>query len=305
MQDEYGWNTVWGRLKASPLGDRAIVLSAAFEPEGRPWEALARLAYAMRMRKPLWLEDVVPAYDTVTLYYHPYTLHRHAAVLRSGREDGDRVNGRISGAGSSAEDRGKELLVQASVSSYAAGGKYASPDGGMSAGMAERPYDLVAQWIGQLLGDWADQEEGEASRLVLIPVCYGGAEGPDLEEAAQRAGLSAADYVELHSSTDYTVAMMGFMPGFPYLVGLPPQLAQPRRSEPRTRVPAGSVAVAAEQTGIYPVDAPGGWQLIGRTPLKLFDALAEDPALLRTGDRVRFVPISPEQRAGAEGAWGG
>jgi len=128
-------------------------------------------------------------------------------------------------------------------------------------------------------------------RLIEIPVRYGGEFGPDLAEVARHTGLSPERVVELHSSAEYLVYFLGFSPGFPYLGGMPPELATPRLPAPRRRVPAGSVAIGGAQTGIYPLESPGGWRLIGRTPLRLFDAAAEPPALLAIGDRVRFVPV--------------
>jgi TIGR00370 family protein len=128
-------------------------------------------------------------------------------------------------------------------------------------------------------------------RVVEIPVRYGGADGPDLEACAERAGMAPDAFIEAHASARYTVAMIGFMPGFPYLSGLPEHLAQPRLAAPRRRVPAGSVGIAGVQTGVYPFDSPGGWQIIGRTDLKLFDPRAAEPSLLRAGDIVRFVPV--------------
>lgn len=128
-------------------------------------------------------------------------------------------------------------------------------------------------------------------RNVEIPVCYGGDFGPDMAALAAYAGLSEGDTIELHVSGDYRVAMLGFAPGFPYLLGLDARLAMPRRADPRQRVPAGSVAVGGSQTGIYPAELPGGWHLIGRTPLRLFDAKSTSPALLQAGDRVRFRAI--------------
>lgn len=124
-----------------------------------------------------------------------------------------------------------------------------------------------------------------------IPVCYSGAHGPDLEEVAEKAGLSTEEVIALHSGATYTVAAVGFSPGFPYLLGLPEPLYLPRRSTPRLAVPAGSVAVAGGQAGIYPFASPGGWQVLGRTGVGLFDPLLARPALLRCGDRVRFVPV--------------
>lgn len=133
--------------------------------------------------------------------------------------------------------------------------------------------------------------DGDAGRIVEIPVCYGGEFGPDLAEVAQRAGLGVEEAVRLHSGAEYVVGMIGFAPGFPYLHGLPRQLAAPRRAEPRTRVPAGSVAIGGGYAGIYPADLPGGWHVIGRTPVRLFDPEASPPSLLAPGDRVRFVPV--------------
>lgn len=126
--------------------------------------------------------------------------------------------------------------------------------------------------------------------LIEIPVRYGGDDGPDLAEVAERTGLSVQRVIELHSGTTYRVFMLGFVPGFAYLGTLPSELAVTRRAEPRVRVPAGSVAIAARQTAIYPSETPGGWQLIGRTDMRLWDPLDEPPALLMPGSRVRFVP---------------
>ncbi|MCW0320924.1 5-oxoprolinase subunit PxpB [Pantoea dispersa] len=127
-------------------------------------------------------------------------------------------------------------------------------------------------------------------RQVDIPVVYGGAGGPDLAEVARAAELTSQQVVELHSSADYVVYFIGFQPGFPYLGGLDERLHTPRRAEPRLVVPGGSVGIGGSQTGIYPLAAPGGWQLIGHTPLSLFDPQQQPPTLLRPGDSVRFVP---------------
>ncbi len=131
-----------------------------------------------------------------------------------------------------------------------------------------------------------------APTLVEIPVCYGGQFGADLEGVARHAGLPAAEVIRLHAQAEYVVAMVGFAPGFPYLAGMHEQLAAPRKTQPRALVPAGSVGIAGGQTGIYSIPTPGGWQLIGRTPRRLFHPQQENPSLLRAGDRVRFVPIS-------------
>ena len=139
---------------------------------------------------------------------------------------------------------------------------------------------------------WWEESEVQIpeSRQVAIPVIYGGEAGPDLTVVAEHAGLSIHQVVELHSSTDYVVYFIGFQPGFPYLGGLDPRLHIPRRAEPRVAVPAGSVGIGGSQTGVYPLASPGGWQLIGQTPVALFDPLQQPPTLLRPGDTVRFVP---------------
>lgn len=127
--------------------------------------------------------------------------------------------------------------------------------------------------------------------IIDIPVCYGEEFGPDLDAVAAHASLSAEETIERHVRANYDVAMLGFMPGFPYLRGLDAALHTPRLATPRTRVPGGSVAIGGAQTGIYPRELPGGWRIIGRTPLALFDATRAAPALLRPGMRVRFVPV--------------
>jgi KipI family sensor histidine kinase inhibitor len=140
-------------------------------------------------------------------------------------------------------------------------------------------------------GSIARAVAAETRPTVEIRVRYGGADGPDLEAVASVHDLSPSDVVELHAGAMYRVLFLGFAPGFAYLGGLPPGLATPRRSTPRTRVPAGSVGIAGEQTGVYPLAMPGGWQLIGRTDIALWDLSRPSPALLRPGDVVRFVPV--------------
>lgn len=134
-------------------------------------------------------------------------------------------------------------------------------------------------------------EEEADSRLVEIPVIYGGSWGPDLDEAARLCGLPPEELAALHCGSEYTVRMIGFVPGFPYLGGLPQQLHIPRLATPRVSVPEGSVALGGGMTGIYPLEVPAGWAIIGRTPLRLFQPEAAKPSLLQPGDRVRFVRI--------------
>lgn len=160
----------------------------------------------------------------------------------------------------------------------------------------DSPYDtLVDQVEGWLRGEPPDSVV--RGRLVEIPVCYGGEYGLDLDAVAARSGLQPAEVAQLHSAGDYHVHMLGFVPGFAYLGGLDPRLATPRREQPRARVPAGSVAIGGTSTGIFPLETPGGWHLVGRTPMRLFVPDADPPCLLNAGDHVRFVSISAEQFA--------
>lgn len=129
------------------------------------------------------------------------------------------------------------------------------------------------------------------AKLLTVPVFYGGEYGPDLEAVSGRLGISIAEVIRLHTETIYRVYMIGFTPGYPYLGELPAALAVPRRTTPRTRVPKGSVGIAQRQTGIYPVDSPGGWQIIGWTPIELFDPNRPLPSLLEMGDRVKFEAV--------------
>jgi len=126
-------------------------------------------------------------------------------------------------------------------------------------------------------------------RTIEIPVAYGGEHGPDLADVAAHTGFTPAEVVRRHAAGEYVVYLLGFLPGFAFMGGLPPELATPRRAEPRVAVPARSVGIGGAQTGVYPLVSPGGWQLIGRTPLEMFDPTAAEPTLLRPGDRVRFV----------------
>jgi KipI family sensor histidine kinase inhibitor len=152
--------------------------------------------------------------------------------------------------------------------------------------LAADPLRLAAQ----LRQAWESAAAGrKAGRKIDIPVVYGGDSGPDLEAVALHTGLSSAEIIRRHTAVEYIVYFIGFQPGFPYLGGLDPLLATPRRDQPRVAVPAGSVGIGGSQTGIYPAASPGGWQLIGHSALRLFDPGANPPALLQPGDRVRFV----------------
>jgi inhibitor of KinA len=131
-----------------------------------------------------------------------------------------------------------------------------------------------------------------SARTIEIPVCYGGEFGPDLEFVAEHNGLTVDEVVQIHSGGEYLVYMIGFAPGFPYLGGMSVRIQAPRRLSPRLSIPAGTVGIAGMQTGVYPIETPGGWQLIGRTPEELFRPNLSSPSLLQAGDLVRFRPTS-------------
>ena len=149
------------------------------------------------------------------------------------------------------------------------------------------PHDNAADAVRRVLAAGALRASADP-RTVEIRVEYGGAAGPDLDHVARHAGLTIDEVIRLHTSALYTVVMVGFVPGFPYLAGLPPEIATPRRSSPRLSVPAGSVGIAGSQTGVYPLETPGGWQIIGRTDMHLFRPDLDPPTVLRIGDQVRF-----------------
>ena len=128
-------------------------------------------------------------------------------------------------------------------------------------------------------------------KVYEIPVCYGGEYGPDIQNIADHAGLSVEEVIDIHTSRDYLIYMLGFLPGFTYLGGLDERIHTPRLANPRIRIPAGSVGIGGSQTGIYPMDSPGGWQLMGLTPVKTYDPEREVPILVEAGDYIRFVPV--------------
>ena len=153
--------------------------------------------------------------------------------------------------------------------------------------------DLVAAL--DLLSRTAEEREFPQPMITEVPTAYGGEHGQDLDFVARHNGLSAEEVVHLHAGRDYLIYMLGFIPGFPYLGGMSPRISTPRLATPRAKIPTGSVGIAGNQTGIYPEESPGGWRLIGRTPLKLFHPDNKPPALLQMGDYVRFLPITESE----------
>ncbi|MFL0249631.1 5-oxoprolinase subunit PxpB [Clostridium neuense] len=155
-------------------------------------------------------------------------------------------------------------------------------------------YKIMQNKISEILNNVVTATR-EKYRIIEIPVCYGGEFGPDLEYVASYNKISVDEVIKLHSNVEYLVYMIGFAPGFPYLGGMSQKISTPRKKSPRTSIPKGSVGIAGMQTGIYPISTPGGWQLIGSTPIELFRPEDDPPSLLRAGDVVKFIPISYEE----------
>lgn len=150
-------------------------------------------------------------------------------------------------------------------------------------------YQNLAAHLSEICRGSHTEERSSFKRTIILPTCY---DGEDLEVVASRHGLSTEDVISIHSTVDYLVYMLGFLPGFPYLKGLPSVLTTPRLANPRLKVPKGAVGIGGDQTGVYPLESPGGWNLIGRTPVPLFDPEKTNPFLLKAGDYLRFKPIS-------------
>ncbi|ARK25526.1 kinase inhibitor [Sporosarcina sp. P37] len=156
------------------------------------------------------------------------------------------------------------------------------------------PIEKVTDYITALAVQISDLPVTEG-RLVEIPVLYGGEFGPDLQFVAETHHLSIEEVIEIHTTPEYLVYMIGFAPGFPFLGGLDERIATPRKLTPRTSIPPGSVGIAGKQTGVYPLETPGGWQIIGRTPTDLFVPDMSPPSLLQSGDRIKFCPMTEEE----------
>lgn len=160
-------------------------------------------------------------------------------------------------------------------------------------------FEKVSGYLRGLVRQAKSEAAADVARIT-IPVCYGGNFGPDLNELAELHQMDTAEVIKIHSGAVYKVYMIGFVPGFAYLGGMDERLETPRKTTPRKNVPAGSVGIAGKQTGIYPLQTPGGWQLIGRTPVKLFDVSREQPSLLKAGDEVVFKQVTESKFEGFE-----
>ena len=203
-----------------------------------------------------------------------------AVTVEFGNRIDDQLNGAVHAFASAVEALGHPAIREV-VPTY------------RSATVHYLPHLLEYAALVQLLRPLTETQGGAGpfGAPVEIPVLYGGPWGPDLEEVAAHCGMTPEQVIAAHSARCYRIYMLGFTPGFPYLGGMDPRLATPRRKEPRIRIPAGSVGIAGSQTGVYPIESPGGWQLIGRTPLRLFDLGSDPPILLQAGRSIRFVPI--------------
>ncbi len=254
---------LYDEVRFLPAGEAALVVEFADEVSPEANARVYALRDALRERPLPGLGEAVPTYRSLLLHFEPLALdperlRQHVARLLRQCCRGDPASEAVAGGSG-------------------AGRRVASAPGGPEA----------ADAVGE-----GGAPANRRPRLREIPVVYGGEMGPDLPVVAELTGLSEEAVVRLHSETVYTVYMVGFLPGFPYLGLLPPALETPRLREPRLVVPAGSVAIAGRQTGIYPMESPGGWRILGRTPLRLFDPSREPPAYVAPGDRVRFVPVA-------------
>jgi len=219
-------------------------------------------------------------------------LGESALLLRFGAGLDPEANARVHAASATLHAAHLPGVIDI-VPAYATLGLHYDPSAWID-GHGRPPWRNIAGAVKAIFRAPPVQADRDAA-AIEIPVCYGGAFGSDIEVLAQHAKLGVADVIARHTSATYRVAMLGFAPGFAYLFGLDRTLHMPRRASPRTRVPAGSVAIGGAQTGIYPSELPGGWQLIGRTPLVLFDARRDPPSLLMPGDRVRFIAIDASE----------
>ncbi len=163
------------------------------------------------------------------------------------------------------------------------------------------PYDFICEYVKGVLHKNQNKVQLQYD-CISIPVCYGGKYGPDLEEVAAYHKLSTSDVIRLHSEANYFVYMLGFTPGFPYLGGMPKELETPRKQTPRLQIAPGSVGIGGSQTGIYPLETPGGWNIIGRTPVSLFQPTRQPPTYVQSGMYLRFIPITEEEFLAMEGA---
>ncbi|MGO4271373.1 5-oxoprolinase subunit PxpB [Paenibacillus sp. TAF58] len=236
------------------LGDSAIVIRLGADIDVSILNQVHQVAAYIENNRFEGFIEIVSAYTTITIYYDGFQVYNHYSEEGTSRRSG------------------RDGLTNTLF-----------------------PCDFVLLHIQHLLDNYENEDKDDGiglKRIIEIPVCYSEDYGPDLADVAAYHHVSKEEIVHLHTSQIYPVYMIGFAPGFPYLGGLNDKLATPRKSVPRTRVPVGSVGIGGAQTGIYPFETPGGWNLIGRTPLALFRPEFDPPSLLKVGDQVRFVSIT-------------
>lgn len=223
-------------IEMKPLGDAAIIVELGEGISPAVHQRVQSLATLLNKRPFKGFLECVPAYQNLTVYYHPYIVY-HAY---------------------------QECLS---------------------------PFQKVCVYIHDLVQDMAEDVSWDKN-IVTIPVLYGGEYGPDLAHVAEANGLAEEEVIHIHSNNDYLVYMLGFAPGFPFIGGMDERIATPRKATPRQAIASGSVGIAGKQTGVYPLETPGGWQIIGRTPIDLFLPEESPPTHLQAGDSIRFQPIS-------------
>jgi inhibitor of KinA len=259
-------------MEIVPLGDSALVVRVREQFEDAPEATLDEVLRVFQLLQRAAIPGVIelaPAYTSVAVFFDPIAVAKASAGFA---DIFDWV----------------KMRVGAHLAGMTGDGP---PPGRLRREGAPAPRLLRRQ--GRL--PLSDYIKLRASRPIEIPVCYDPEFGFDLDRVAEHTKLSEREIIDLHSTSEYRVACIGFVPGFTFLAGLPKNLATPRRDVPRKEIPAGSVGIGGAQTGIYPLRSPGGWNLIGRTPLKLFDSIKDPPTLLCPGDRVRFRAITREE----------
>lgn len=205
-----------------------------------------------------------------------------AILIEFGNEISSEVNRRVMAFDDCLNREGMEGIVE-TVPTYRSLTVHYRPEVISYGALRERLQEVLAKTV---------LSQARKRKVYEIPVLYGGEQGPDLAYAAQYSGKTEEEVIRLHSEPEYLIYMLGFTPGFPYLGGMDKSIAVPRLEKPRTKIPAGSIGIAGEQTGIYPLDSPGGWQLIGQTPVKLYDPRKERAILLEAGSFIKFKPIT-------------
>lgn len=254
----------YNRPEIKICGDDAVIVEFG---DGIHPDINAEVQKFMRILEEMqadYIVEMVPTYRSLFIQYNP--------LLISYRELCERIQEKMEGGTVVRKERGKAAKRSVKNAWFVSGNN------------GEERVETTVSTI-------PAGEYGDYVRLIEVPTLYGGEHGPDLSFVAETNTLSSVDVVKIHSGRDYLVYMLGFMPGFPYLGGLDERIHTPRLSNPRTRIPAGSVGIAGEQTGIYPSASPGGWQLIGRTPLRLYDPDSENPVFISSGDYIRYIPI--------------